>query len=173
MEKISDIMNCGYKTLFFSVEGKPIPQSRPKFTHYGPAYDPKRSREYKARVKKSIEEAIYIQNWHIANKDQPIRMYMVIYKPINSTDTKWHAAVAEAGLVAPLTQTGDIENIAKGIMDAGTGLIYEDDCQIYSLHCEQRYATEPRVDVTVESLFVNIGDLKEAAKNLLKRGEKK
>ena len=161
MEKIKDVLCAGCKSLSFSVLGKPVPQARPRFGN-GWAYDKKESREYKKIVHDAAQEAVITNNWIMAHEEMPIRMTLVIYKPIPDYRPQWYKKAAIAGFVAPLKRTGDIENIAKGIMDAMSGLVYKDDAQVYSLTLEQRYAEEPHVDVFVDALFVNNGDVKDA-----------
>lgn len=161
---MKDVMSSGCRTLEFSVKGKPVPQARPRFA--GHAYDPTQSRKYKKLVREAAEEAAIMSNWTMAHKDMPIKMSIVIYKQLPANVPIWYRTAALNGLIAPLKKTGDIENIAKGIMDAMSDLVYVDDCQVYSLSLEQRFAEEPRVDVIVNAMFVNNGDLKDAVKIL-------
>lgn len=168
---VPEIMNCGSKKLKVVVQGRPVPQGRPKFAgNHG--YDPPASRKYKKAAKEAIEEAIYEQGWTIVNEDTPVKIEMIIYKPVLKSYPKWYTLAGILGLIAPLKKNGDIENIAKGIMDAGTGLIYKDDCQVYSLHCEHRFAEEPRVEMTVEAMFVDLGDVKDKVR-IYERGQSK
>lgn len=164
MEKIPDIINCGCRTLEFTVDGKPVPQQRPGFTFAGITYDRKMSRDYKRTVKSAAEEAVFLNNWVMAHEGMPIRVELIIYKPIPKSLPKWAKNAAVAGFTAPLKRTGDIENIAKGIMDAMSGLVYKDDAQVYNLNITMRYSEEPKVDVKVDALFVNNGDIKDAVK---------
>lgn len=163
---VPEISNKGYRELEFVVEGKPVPQSRPKFSR-GHAYDPPPSREYKALVRAAAEEAVIMNHWTIAHKDMPVKVTMVIYKPIANSYPVWYKKAALKGLVAPLKKTGDIENIAKGILDAMSDLVYVDDCQVYSLDLEQRYSNEPKVEVNIKAMFVDNGDLREIAKGII------
>lgn len=46
----------------------------------------------------------------------------------------------------------DVENIAKAVLDALTGLVWIDDAQVASLHCKKLYASgdeQPGAEVTV------------------------
>ena len=39
----------------------------------------------------------------------------------------------------------DLDNIAKGILDAMNGIIYKDDVQVVRLSLQKHYSTEPGV----------------------------
>lgn len=162
---IPDVMHIGSKLLKVVIMGEAVAQERPRFFK-GHAYDPKKSRDYKKYVKGIVEEEIKKSFWKIVNAECPVKVKMVIYKPFDVNDTLWVKAAGEAGYIAPLKRSGDIENICKGIMDACTGVVYEDDCQVYSLQCEIRYSFIPRVELTVEAVYVSLADVKEKGTRL-------
>ena len=76
---------------------------------------------------------------------------------------KWQQKAALEDKIVPLTKGGDLDNIAKGILDAMTSVVYEDDAQVFRLNCEAKYSDIPRVVVKVIGYYTNIGDIKEAA----------
>lgn len=63
--------------------------------------------------------------------------------PLRAVLSLWHGT----------RRTTDIDNFNKLVLDALTGLVYEDDSQIVELTITKGYNKErPRVDVTIEAL---------------------
>lgn len=49
-------------------------------------------------------------------------------------------------------QRGDLDNLAKTILDAGTGLLWENDSQVDSLRCTKASGATSWVEVTVRRM---------------------
>ena len=50
---------------------------------------------------------------------------------------------------------GDIDKLVRGVCDALTGISYDDDCQVFDLHAERRYAIgfeKPGAIITVTAI---------------------
>jgi len=140
---------------FFIVFGEPVPQQRAK-TRYNPKtkqvlgrYDPKNSKDYK----------ILIYNIAINEFKEPITgpvgMKLRFYMP-RPKNLIWKT---KPMLPVFHTKTKDVENLAKGVMDALEGLAYLNDGQVARLLAEKYYCagpgfgeTRPRVDIMVYSL---------------------
>ena len=103
------------------------------------AYDPKRSRDYKALV------AIQIQSQRprfIA--DGPIALYMVFHMP--------RPKKGKEGIHYHVIKP-DLDNLTKSIKDAMSNLVWKDDSQVSMLHAEKIYTDgEPFTEITVERL---------------------
>ena len=95
--------------LEFTVIGKPIPASRPRFR--GHAYKTQKDRDYQRKV---AIEAMQTMTKNGLKKplDKPVGMVLEF--------TCW--------------MKGDAENLAKNVMDAMNGLVYRDDVQVEDLH---------------------------------------
>ena len=166
------ILSCGNKKLNFTVLGKPQPQQRPKFNSFTKAArDPKASVDYKRNVSAMATMAVQDSNWNICHRDMPIEITLISYRAIPTSVPKWKKDAAVYGLMPPLTKGGDLDNIAKGILDAMTGIVYEDDSQVFKLNCESRYSETPRVEVEVVAYFTNIGDIKAKCSELAKKNK--
>ncbi len=49
-------------------------------------------------------------------------------------------------------QFGDVDNLAKGILDACNGVLWIDDAQITDLHITKNLAESPYVELSVEAI---------------------
>ena len=158
------MISCGQKELVFEVLGKAQPQQRPIFNSFTKsARDPKKSSDYKATVRALATMAVQEQGWAICHRDMPVAVEIINYRSIPKALPKWQQKAALEDQIVPLTKGGDLDNIAKGILDAMTSVVYEDDAQVFKLNCEAKYSDIPRVVVKVIGYYTNIGDIKEAA----------
>lgn len=132
----------------FSIAGKPIPQQRPKFTTingHGRAYDPAKSRNFKAEVAILASTA----HWPRAPYSVEVEVYIYAWLPIPKSWSKKKQQLALDGKIRPTTRGNDCDNLAKSIMDGMTGIVYKDDSQVTSLHVYKRYSDKPRTSVLV------------------------
>lgn len=134
----------------FTIPGEPNGQGRPRFTTingHAKAYDPEKSRNYKAFVKLLAAEAIKKSDWKCTESAVLIRIDA--YMGIPSSKPKKFKEGAMTGLIRP-TKKPDVDNIFKCVTDAISGIIYNDDKQIVHSVITKKYSEHPRVDVTVE-----------------------
>ena len=134
----------------FLIPGEPTAQGRPRFSNRGPfvkAYDPEKSRNYKAFVKCIAMDAMNTNNG-LQPLETPVNVNIKAFIGIPASKSKKFKAAALSGVERP-TKKPDCDNIAKIILDALTGIIYKDDKQIVSLLVEKYYAENPRVEVTI------------------------
>ena len=67
--------------------------------------------------------------------------------------------------------TGDVDNMAKLVLDALNKVFYEDDSQVTSLYCEKKYGNNHTTDITIEhdqrptSTDSNMGRIKKRPRN--------
>lgn len=164
------ILSCGQKTLKFEVLGKPQPQQRPRFTRFTKRpHDPKASVDYKANVSAMATIAVQSARWNICHRDMPVEVRISSYRAIPKGVALWKKRAATHGLIPPLTKGGDLDNIAKGILDAMTGIVYEDDAQVFKLSCESFYSDHPRVEVEVIGYFTDISEIKDKIMQEIKK----
>ena len=78
-----------------------------------------------------------------------VRIY-AYYKIPKSTSKKKRAEMLE-GRIFP-TIKPDADNVAKIILDALNGVVYEDDKQVVGLLTLKRYSEEPRVEVIINEV---------------------
>lgn len=138
--------------LLITIPGEPCAQGRPRFSTAGgfvKAYDPAKSRNYKAYVKLITQEEIKEQCWKYT--ELPVAVTITAYASIPSSKSKKFKQAAITGLERPAKRP-DPDNIFKCITDALSGIAYKDDKQIVSATINKWYAEVPRVEVRVRSI---------------------
>lgn len=133
----------------FTVPGEPVAQGRPRFSTRGSfvkAYDPEKSKDYKAYVK--LVSMAAMNERSLKSFDGAIAVSIRAYVSVPKSKSKKFRENALKGLEHP-TKKPDCDNIAKILLDAMTGIVYEDDKQIIKLVVEKFYDEVPRVEVTV------------------------
>ncbi len=134
------------KEIKFKIYGPVQAQQRPRFSrHNGQVrtYDDKRSKSYKAHVQKSV--APYAPEEPI---ESAIELHIDVYHQLQKSGSKQLKADKLAHRVRP-TVKPDVDNLAKGIKDALTGMIWRDDAQVVSLTVRKFYAVDPRAEITI------------------------
>lgn len=130
-----------------TVTGEPVAQGRPRFNRYtGRAYDPEKSKVYKALVK-TMAKKVAPPTPVVC----PVALVIWIYRSIPKSFTKKQRKAIEGGTLRPTTKP-DVSNIVKGIEDALNGLWYADDSQIVCSVAGKYYADEPRVHINMKTL---------------------
>lgn len=128
----------------FTVPGNPVPQSRPRFTKQGRAYDTKACKIYKRQVAIAAKAAMGTQ--------EPLRgaikCIMIFYMPIPKSLSQKRRRELIGEFVTK--RTGDIDNLSKIIMDSVPGIVYVDDAQVAVIHASKVYDDKPRVEVEFE-----------------------
>lgn len=135
------------------IPGEPCAQGRPRFSTAGGfvrAYDPAKSRNYKAYVKAVCAEEAKNQGW-LFNTDLPLEVEIIAGLSIPSSKSKKFKQAAAEGVEKP-TKKPDVDNIAKTVTDALSGVIYKDDKQIVNLTVAKIYSKRPGVSVVVKVL---------------------
>lgn len=133
-----------------TIPGKPLAQGRPRAgrTKAGHVvmYDPKKSRDWKGSAQYLMAQAAREGGWESA--DKPVQVQIVALFPCPKSDhrkrtprpARWHTK-----------RGGDVDNIAKAVLDAGTGVLWNDDAQVVDLRVGKMIAAQgdpPRVKVT-------------------------
>lgn len=135
--------------ILITIPGEPCAQGRPRISTAGGfprAYDPAKSRNYKAFVKLIAQEEIPVQGWRYT--ELPLAVTITAYMSIPSSKSKKFKQAAALGVERP-TKKPDIDNIFKCVTDALSGIAYKDDKQIVTATVNKRYAEVPRVEVLI------------------------
>lgn len=135
------------------IPGEPCAQGRPRFSTAGGfvrAYDPAKSRNYKAYVKAVCAEEAKKQGW-LFNTDLPLKVEIIAGLSIPSSKSKKWKQAAMDGKEKP-TKKPDVDNIVKTVTDALSGVIYKDDKQITSLVVGKIYSARPGVALVIKAL---------------------
>lgn len=135
------------KRIQFEIPGDVQAQQRPRFARMGKgvrAIDPKESRDYKAFVR--LVASAYAPKTLIT---EPIKLTIDVYRKIPKSFSKKKHELATSGKIRPTTKP-DIDNLAKGIKDGLSKVLWHDDSQITELIARKWYSDNPRAVVTVE-----------------------
>lgn len=131
--------------LTFTIPGEPTAQGRPRFSTHGgfvKAYDPEKSRNYKAYVKLLASEAM--QRIGLSLTELPLGVEIIADVGIS----KKFKEQALNGLQLPIKKP-DVDNVAKIILDSISGIVYKDDKQIVKLTVSKKYSDIPKVEVKI------------------------
>ena len=128
-------------TISFTVHGTAVPKQRPRISGRR-AYTPKRTKDYEERVLNEFRSS-YSGFYPAFGKDVPVRICISVIQEIPKSWSKKKRAQAESGEIVPLSRNGDVDNIAKSILDALNGFAYEDDCQVTTLIVTKQYGVRP------------------------------
>ena len=129
----------------FTVDGTAVPKQRPRISGRR-AYTPKRTKDYEERVLEAFRSS-YSGFYPAFGKDVPVRICISVIQEIPKSWSKKKRAQAENGEIVPLSRNGDVDNIAKSILDALNGFAYEDDCQVTMLMITKQYGARPCAEV--------------------------
>lgn len=131
----------------FTIPGDVQAQQRPRITKFG-TYDPKESKDYKSFVRLVASKhapAVLIT--------EPIKLTIDVYRKIPKSFSKKKTQEALEGTLRPTTKP-DIDNLAKGIKDGLSKVLWHDDSQVYELIARKWYSDNPRAEVVVEVMSV-------------------
>lgn len=114
----------------------PVAKGRPRFTRQGHAYTPDKTRTFEQRLRAHL----------MGHADKPLEGALVLTLRffLGPPGKK----VREYPTVRP-----DVDNFAKGVMDAGNGLLWIDDSQIIKIDATKFYDwvnQMPRIELRVE-----------------------
>lgn len=141
-----------------------------KFTIPGDPFGKQRTYSVGKRVIKRSKTSLYERKgreiWmhKIApfDRQNPVRLRLIAYKPIPKTWPKWKKQAALSHLIYPAVKP-DLDNVEKMIMDTlnpqkmgkktipNTG-VYKDDSQVVDLAIKSWYDLNPRVEIELKFL---------------------
>ncbi|MCM0625328.1 RusA family crossover junction endodeoxyribonuclease [Lysinibacillus sp. OL1_EC] len=131
--------------LTFEIPGDVQAQQRPRVTRNG-TFDPKESKDYKSFVRlvaaEHAPESLITEDIKLT-----IDVYRKMPKAISNSKKKLQQALN--GELRPTTKP-DIDNLAKGIKDGLSKVIWRDDSQVTELVARKWYSDNPRAEVTIE-----------------------
>ena len=128
--------------IFFSINGQPKGKGRPRMTRSGHCYTPENTREYERKVSAAAKGAMRDRDAHGHLCEVVIQAYGWIYP-------SWSMARKGKCYGEPCDSRPDIDNITKAILDGANGVVWKDDCQVWSLQAIKLWDDDPRVEVSV------------------------
>ena len=132
----------------FVVPGVPVGKGRPRFAKRGnfvSTYTPEKTASYENLVKVLAMQAMK----GTQPLPYPVRVVIDVAICPPASWSKKKRAQALNQLIQP-TGKPDIDNVAKGILDAMNGVAYLDDKQVISLTIRKFYDESDQAFVTVE-----------------------
>lgn len=137
----------------FKVEGKPVPQPRPRVVRMKNgqtrAYNSEKSVVYKRIIKAAALSEMNRQQLTMTERPLAMRLTFVFTPPKSYTKKKL-AAVKSGEL--RYTKKPDLDNLAKAILDACNNTVYKDDSQIITLSINKEYGRTDHVAVEITQL---------------------
>lgn len=131
----------------FTIDGKPQPKERPRFS--GHAYTTDRTRDFEALIWQAAFEACPMPVRENLPLPGPCRLSVTAYYPIpeHALRKKGPDKIleGEAYLSAP-----DVDNVGKIVMDALNHKLYVDDRMVYHMETSKFYSRHTRLVVEVE-----------------------
>ena len=134
----------------FTIPGAAVGKGRPKFARRGDfvhTYTPEKTASYENLVKLYSQMAMKKAKMSIT--DRPVNVSIVVRAPIPKSFTKKKKMDAAANILKP-TSKPDLDNVAKGILDAMNGIVFHDDKQVVALSIMKMYNVEPYTTVFVK-----------------------
>ena len=126
----------------FTVGGPAVPKQRPRMGGRR-AYTPKKTKDYECRVRQAFSDA-YHGDTPVYAENTPVRAVIEVIQGVPQSWSKKKREAALANQLAPTTRNGDLDNIAKSILDALNECVYADDCQVTTLMITKRYGEQPK-----------------------------
>jgi len=110
----------------YTFPGEPVPKGRPRSTRSGHTYTPVRTK----RAEDAIRWELKAQGAKPTSEPVQVALY-------------FHCK----------SQTADLDNLIKLVLDAANGYLYDDDRQVYRIVAEiERGASEPETRLAVSSI---------------------
>ncbi|WP_411842132.1 RusA family crossover junction endodeoxyribonuclease [Salinicoccus sp. HZC-1] len=137
----------------FKVEGKAVPQPRPRVyqtaSGKSKAVNSRQSVTYKRLVKLAAKN--YMNRNRLSIAECPISVYLTfVYTPPKSYTKKKLKAIQDGILM--YQKKPDLDNLAKGVLDALNNTVYKDDSQIVELNVKKQYGDKDEVLIQIKEL---------------------
>lgn len=136
--------------VYFVIPGKPHGKGRPRASSRGGfvrMYTPATTQAYETQIERIARQAMD----DCAVLGTPISLRVVAFHEIPVSWSKRKQQQALDGEIIP--GKPDLDNVAKAVLDALNGVVYEDDKQVVRLVAEKRYSLDPRVEVYVHEVL--------------------
>jgi len=131
----------------FTVLGNPQGKERPRFTKFGKAYTPPKTKFYEDSIRANYRRSIR----HKFSQNTPLEVEIVAFYEIPKSINRHKRNLMLDGKIK-VTKKPDGDNVIKIILDALNGVAFHDNVQICKILFEKRYATKPKVCVKIRNL---------------------
>ncbi|RHH70113.1 RusA family crossover junction endodeoxyribonuclease [Vagococcus teuberi] len=134
----------------YTLHIEPKPQSRPRFTRDGRAYELKEM----TRWKRSVAQTLKLKR-STAIIEGPIFISVTfyIYPPQRISKVKTKRPRTNEELEKMYVDTRpDLDNYVKALLDASDKILFRDDGQIAALSSQKLYSLDPRIEIEIHKL---------------------
>lgn len=132
--------------------GAAVAQGRPRITTvngYPRAYDPPKSKNYKATLALLASQAM--QEQKLTMTTEAVKLTIIILHAIPKSWNKAKRKQAIEGDKLPTTKP-DIDNVVKTVMDAFKGIVWRDDSQVVEVKAQKFYSDAPLIRIIAEGV---------------------
>jgi len=128
------------------IPGRPVPQARPRVTRYG-TYNPRRQSEYMEIVRSTLAVEMRRQHCEIARTGVPVAIDVVAAIPWPTS-----ARARDRETTVPMIQRPDSDNVLKLAMDSASGVVFDDDSQVWRVTVEKWRVpiASARLEITIK-----------------------
>lgn len=136
--------------LDFTVYAKAVGKARPRVTTrggYAHAYTPAKTREFENLVSWSAKRAMC--------QRPPVAPGQAVFVQITASlipPLSWSKKRRSEAFGAFCSKKPDTDNVAKAILDAMNGIVYEDDAQVAGLVVQKFYAEKDEINIKIFTL---------------------
>jgi Holliday junction resolvase RusA-like endonuclease len=141
-----------WEALSFVLLGDAVAQQRPRHAKIGSkekpitvTYDPKKSREFKAEVKRAI--FLELPKGFVPANGQ-VWVQVDVHKAPPKSFSRVKLYMCEKGVLRP-EKKPDWDNYGKGVVDALKGVLWSDDSQVIEGAVGKYYSMRPRIEISV------------------------
>ena len=145
----------------FTIPGLPRGKGRPRMTRNGHVYTDAKTASFEGMVRSFAAQAMANAGLAMAS-GVPVRVLIAIAVPCPASYSRKRRAAALDGGVAPFKP--DVDNVAKSILDAMNGIVFDDDSRVTSLTVEKKFTAGPAV-TTVKVAWRKIAATGSESKN--------
>lgn len=130
--------------VYFVIDGPAVGKGRPRVSTIAGRprmYTPAKTVAWERLVAEAAGNAM----GNLLPSPHPWSVRIVIFAPIPASWSRKRQEAAKRGEEVP--GKPDLDNVAKAVLDACNGVLYEDDKQVCRLRVEKAYSTDPRTEV--------------------------
>ena len=122
-------------------------------------FQPKAQKEWKRAVKMAVSEQLPV-GWHPFGKVPLWVQVTYVFPPLKSFNKADKAVIDGGGIIYKDTRPDVNDNLNKGLFDALTGVLWEDDGRVVSSHVDKVYGKET-------GILISVGEM---PRGLIKKG---
>ena len=130
--------------VYFVIDGPAVGKGRPRVSTIAGRprmYTPAKTVAWE----KLVAEAAHNAMGNVLPSPHPWSVRIVIFAPIPASWSRKRKEAAARGDEVP--GKPDLDNVAKAVLDACNGVLYDDDKQVCRLRVEKAYSTDVRTEV--------------------------